>query len=120
MILAPNKFTIIRENEAGSWAYGKYVPGETTRFTVIGSLQPLKAREVELLPEAARTKAKFSFYCEDNQEYLKTTDLNGSKGADRLLWNNREYMLFGIGDWQLHLSGVPHKAYVLIEAGVDE
>lgn len=120
MILAPNNFSIIRESEAGSWVNGKWVPGETTRFTVTGSLQPLTQREVEMLPEAARTKAKFAFYCENNQEFLKTTDLAETKGADRLLWNGREYMLFGVGDWHLHLTGVPHKAYALIEVGVDE
>jgi len=120
-ILAPKKFTIRRQSEAGSYVYGKWVPSTTTdQFTVIGSLQPLNAREIEMLPEGTRTKARFSFYCESNQPFLKTTDLNGQKGSDRFLWNGNEYLVFAIGDWQLHLNGIPHKAYVLIEVGNDE
>ena len=121
MILAPKKFRIKRERESGSWQYGKWVPTtEINHFFITGSLQPLGQREVEMLPEAARTKARFSLYCEITEPFLKTTDLEETKGADRLIWDKEEYMLFGIGDWQLHLTGVTHKAYVLIEIGDDE
>lgn len=111
---------VIREDVPGAYVNGEYVRGETSEFTVEGSIQPANPREVEQLEEGARTRARWSLYCDEDQRILKTTDLDVGAGADRVMHKGQEYLLFAVDDFTGHQDGLPYRGYLLIEIGKNE
>ena len=112
------KYLVTRR--AGSWSSGSWTTGTASTFYVTGSAQVLTAREVELLPEAARTSARLVLYVDSVHPDLKTTDVGGNTAADRVTIGGRDYLVLSEADWGAHLSGLRHRAYALAEVGDDE
>jgi hypothetical protein len=119
-MLGVGPVTVIHEDVPGNYVNGEYVRGETSRFTIEGSIMPANPKEVEILEEGAQTRARWSLYCDEYQRELKTTDLYVGAGADRVLHKDKEYLLAKVGDWTDHEDGLPHRAYLLIEIGKNE
>lgn len=115
MILGAQTYRVTREAEPGSYdTNGRYVPGATTELEVVGAVQPLTPRQVEALPEKARTSAKALFLCDAHQPELKVTDLDQPGRGDRVEVDGREYVLMALEDrTAFHL---PYRSYVLLEA----
>lgn len=119
-MLGVEPITVTREAVPGTWVNGKYVPGETTTLTVMAAIQPLSPREIEMLPEGARTRARWALFCDPDQPPLQCTDLSNDTAADRVSWAGREFVVYQNGDWMAHQTGIPHYAYALLEVGADE
>lgn len=71
---------------AGAHINGVWVPGAVTEVQVRGSLQPINARELALLPEGERARGRWKLYTDD---LLRTADPTAATEADRVLWEGR-------------------------------
>lgn len=118
-ILGTEKLTITRR--AGDFVNGAFVPVLDETFTIKANVQPMPARQLEMLPEAARTKGAFICYASNRQRALRVLDLGGKGLPDRVArGDGRSYEVHSLGDWTSHTSGLPHRAYALVEVGTDE
>jgi hypothetical protein len=118
--MIPRESITITRQSKGEWVDGVFVPGGTYDFTIQGIIQPLGPRDVERLPEAARTVARFSLYADTDQEVLELTDLDKPAAADRVTWHGRSYGLVALGEWA-HFGGTAsHREYALVEVGAEE
>ncbi len=119
-ILGP-QIIVVERNAAGSYVDGVYVPGVADPpFQVVGSVDVMNNRIVDMLPEGARTRARFILYCDSQQPKLKVTDLSDPRNGDKLTVQGKSYRVTEIGDWTHHVIGVPHVQYVMLEIGDDE
>lgn len=64
------------DTETGRWSESSSAP-----FTIQGSVQPLKGRELEALPEGRRAGSNFKIYTDTR---LRTVDDKAQKNPDRL------------------------------------
>ena len=69
---------------AGAYVGHTYVPGATTTFSVLMSVQPLNGRELLNIPEAQRTRQWIKAYCATE---LRTANQSLGIRADRVLAN---------------------------------
>lgn len=105
----------------GDYVNGAFVPVLDSVFTIRANVQPMPARQLELLPEAARTKGAFLCFADKRQTALRVLDLNGKGLPDRVARSDgRSYQVHSLGDWTSHTTGLPHRAYALVEIGSDE
>jgi hypothetical protein len=118
-ILALETLSVTRRS--GDYVSGKFVPVLDETFTIRANVQPMPARQLELLPEAARTRGAFMCFSDNRQRELRVLD-QATKGLpDRVTRSNgRTYQVHSLGDWTSHTSGLPHRAYSLIAVGDDE
>lgn len=105
MILGSSVFTVTR-SAAGAFVDGFYVAGATTTWSVRGSLQPLNERELQLLPEASRTQARWILLYDSKQTEIIAGDNVSAKGGN--------YLALLLQDWTLH-TALPYRAVVLGE-----
>lgn len=63
------------------------------------SVQPVLGRERENLPELIRDREVIKLY---TQTQLKSVDVEGKKHADRIDWQDQEYVVQSVEDWTLH------------------
>ena len=73
---------------------------DVTEFCLANvSVQPLIARERELLPELIRDREVIKMYtvCP-----LRSVDVEGKKRADRIDWQDQEYVIQSVEDWTQH------------------
>ena len=118
-ILGKEKLTVTRRT--GDYTNGAWVPVLDSTFTIKANVQPMPARQLEMLPEAARTKGAFICYADNRQTPLRVLDLTGKGMPDRVARaDGRSYEVHSLGDWTSHTTGLPHRAYVLVEVGADE
>lgn len=80
---------------------GQFVEGNQTTIQVIASVQPISARERELLPEGTRIKEIFKLYT--------TTELLPPRGTpptggDVVTINGRSYLVTSCQDYSTHQS----------------
>jgi hypothetical protein len=119
-ILGPQTITVER-NAAGTYVDGVYVPGAADApFTVVGAIDVAPPRIVDMLPEAARVRARWTLYCDSLQTALKVTDLAVPRSGDKLTVRGFSYRVTEVGDWTHHSMGVPHRQYIMLEIGDDE
>lgn len=117
-VLDEMTFTVTRR--PGDWVDGVWVPDPTSTFTINASRpQPVGPEQMEMLPEGARSSARFQIYAEDDQAeiYLVGRDREGF-AADTVAYNGEDFLVTALGDW----SGMPlgYKTYILIEFAPDE
>lgn len=112
--LGNDPFTVKRRAD-GEYINGRYErpTGADTEFPASGSVQVLRTRELELLPEAQRSKAARKVYttCE-----LKAGGPNVPQGKepDHLVYEGIEYEVQGVDDWQRQGN---YFKYLLVKAG---
>jgi hypothetical protein len=73
-----------------------------TPFDVIGTVLPVSARTLEMLPESARTSASFELFVEGDPVIQTATS---GRGGDRLSWHGKSYVVHGTQDYTQHSSG---------------
>lgn len=100
--------TVIRTSKDGSYVLGKYVPGKESTFKIRGTVEPLSAQMMMLLPEGERTKESIRIYTANE---LNTVDaLNGRK-ADVVCYRGKQYEVHLVKHWT---SLIPHYAVVAV------
>jgi hypothetical protein len=111
----------VTRSDTGDWVGGAWVPdGAASTLSITASVQPVTPELIDMLPEGARTSARFVMYAEAGQVQLITADIGEKRPADRITFQGRDYMLQSIGNWSAHVSGLPHQEYVMIQVGDDE
>jgi hypothetical protein len=63
------------------------------------SVQPVTGREREVLPELIRDREVSKTY---TQYRLRSVDVEGKTLADRVDWQDEEYVVQSVEDWYLH------------------
>jgi len=91
----------VRRKATGTFVKGRYVPSSTeTVLTIAGcSLQPMGAKELELLPEGFRTKQVVKVY---TPEELRTADAEAGHEADRVEYKGETFEVHSVEDWDDH------------------
>lgn len=69
---------------------------EDEKFPADGSFQPMKGRELQLLPENMRNKGAAKFY---TSKLLLTTDTAAASIPDRLIRNDVTWQVEAVDDW---------------------
>ena len=101
---------------------GQHCPVSTaaagTPFSVVGTVLPISDRTLEMLPEGARTSARFELFVEGTDPQIETA--SSGKAACRTTWGGRTYRVISTRDYTQHTTGIPHRRYALAEVGGDE
>ena len=119
MILGEVRLSVVRDS-GGAYVNGQYQPSYGTPFPVWASVQPVTPETVQMLPEAARTRAKLLAYAGSEQPRIRTTDLDSGASADRVTYRNTDFLAIEVADWTGHVAGIPHMVYGLVPIGADE
>lgn len=85
---------------AGSLVKGIWVDGGDTAFTTIVSVQPLDAREMNMLPEGRRTSQAFKLY---GQDQLVTVNKSAGTNPDILTINGDNFEVLSSEPWQSNI-----------------
>lgn len=98
---APVCITVRRVNEATTFVNGlAQVVTDVTEFELDRvSVQPMTGRERELVPELIRDRELIKIYTTCS---LLSVDVEGKKRADRLDYNNQEYVVQSVENWHDH------------------
>ena len=108
--------TVTRFN-AGSYVGHTYIPGSTSTFSVLMSVQPLNGRELLNLPEAQRTRQWVKAYCATE---LRTANQALGIKADRVLANGVLYEVQRVEFWTNPASTLaPHWKLQLAEVNTE-
>ena len=89
--------TLKRVDGAPTETDGFYSPASRTSSTIQASIQPLKANEMQLLPEGRRDTESFRLYT-DTQ--LFTAQTSTHKNADIVEFYGNEYEVLSCATWQ--------------------
>jgi len=121
MILGARTHTV-RRVAAGSYSLttGAWADGSTTTLAVVGSWQPMPAREREALPEGYRTRAAARLFCAPDQPVLYPVRPDTRQRPDVVERDGVRHLVVSVSEWTDHAGGVPHRAYGLVEIGPDE
>ncbi len=69
---------------------------DESRFVIEASVQPLTQKELQLLPEGARTQGRVKIY---TQTELLTAEVSECKMPDRIRYRGVEYLVKEVDDW---------------------
>jgi len=94
MSMFRSAFTVKRM-AAGTWVKGKFTEGAVTSFSIMASVQPLKGKEIELLPEGRRQSQAVNIYT-DTQ--LNTT--TATTNPDILTAFGFDFEILTVEPWQ--------------------
>lgn len=110
--MIPRRTLTVRRYAAGTYSTitGKWVEGGTNDFTISASVQPLRGKEVELLPEARRESQSYKLYTDIQ---LLTVDTSNSKNPDRVQINGTWHEVLIVEDWQNDL--INHYKIVVVK-----
>jgi len=111
------EFTVTRR--PGDWD-GPWEHGTPTTFTILASRpQPVGPETIEMLPEAARTTARFIIYAHDDQPEVYTIETyQPGFSADTIAYKGKAYLVTTDGDWADMPLG--YNGYILLAYGPDE
>lgn len=87
--------TIKRPGEI-TYVNGRKVVGEPTEHEIEANIQPLKFREVLLLPEADRTKEWIKGYCTLEQNIRAMKEGENAYESDVVVWGDYEYKVMKV------------------------
>lgn len=105
----------LHRTAAGTHVNGVWVPGAVTEITIRGSLQPINARELALLPEGERTRGRWKLY---TRTPLRTANPAEYTEADRIAWQGRTLTVVQVRDYA-HVGGsLAHYRADLVEEEV--
>ncbi len=98
----------------GAWTDGSWVPSTTgSTFNITASRpQPVGPELMEMLPEAARTSARYVVYVSDDQERLYLVE-DATHAADYVAYEGKQHLVTSAERW----AGMPlgYRSYVLLE-----
>lgn len=111
------KIKVIRPGEV-SLVNGRKVVGEPSKHFIYGHVQPLRFRELMILPETDRTKEWVKLYTNIEEDIRAALEGDDGHEADHFLWNGFEYKvmmcheyLMGVLDHKrIHATRVPISA----------
>lgn len=91
----------VKRKDTGTYDKGRYVPAgtETTLIFYDCSLQPLRPREIQLLPENFRSREAVKIFSKDE---LRTADAVAGYEADRVQYKDKWYEVHSVEDWSEH------------------
>lgn len=109
----------VRRLAGGERTDGVWVPGTECRVSVRGAIQPLSARDLEMLPEGERTREQMKLYVPATQEDLRTACVEHGEQADQVVHRGRRWE---VHSWQDHTAApfLAHSRYRLVAVGDDE
>jgi hypothetical protein len=96
MLINRKPLTCMRFSEGTRDSLGKFIPSSASEFTIHATVQPMRYREVQLLPEGRREAQGYVLYSNDELQTLDVTSkpdivvING-KNYDVILrynWDN--------------------------------
>lgn len=102
---------VVTRRAAGGHVDGVWTPGAESTFTVRGSLQPLTGRELLVVPEGERGRARWALYTTTE---LQTADEAAATDADRVAWRGRSLVVVKVEDWS-HMGRLAHYRCELVE-----
>ena len=102
--------TVKRQDAAAVYTDGVGQDGSTSNVPITASVQPLRANEMELLPEGRRDGEAFRLYTSTE---LFPADEKTGKNADVVVYNGREYEVLSCARWQNRV--VPHFKAVMVK-----
>lgn len=111
-------FTVARR--PGAWTDGPWVPDSGTTYNLLASRpQPVGPELLQMLPEGARSSARFVIYAADDQPDVHLIDDETERlAADVVLYESWGYLATTIDNWASRPLG--YKAYILLSYGPDE
>ena len=107
----------VRRPGATTFVDGVAVDSLDQTLEILGSAQPVQARDRHQLPELLRVSAAFKLYTEAD---LQVTDLGAKVRGDVVELDDGDYEVSGRWDWTVHELGLPHNKYILTRVGDDE
>jgi len=114
MGLIPRTTLIGYEITGGAFVYGKWSEGTEAMFTFQASVQPLRAREMEMLPEARRNGASYRLY---TNRLMRTVEQDG-QNPDLVEIEEEKYEVYSRSSWKNNI--IPHYKYVVIKLDIAE
>lgn len=103
----------VRRRDPGSYVDGNWVPaGSYTDFDIVASIQPIKGRELELLPMGQRTTEAVTIYTKSGlRPTIEKQDVKG----DLVSYKGRQYEVHKVEEWEFSWDGLAHfKAIALL------
>jgi len=94
---ATGTYSVKRAIANGSYVNGFYQPSATTTIQVLGSLQPLTAKESLLLPENERNRESFNLFTE--MELFPASE-DGLRQADIVEVENEDFHVRSVERWR--------------------
>lgn len=92
---------VVRRFEPGRNERGHWVEGNTTQFTIMASVQPLKPSDLEALPEGRRTGARgVKIYSSDK---LIATNQETNQQGDQIYWQDNYYEIVAVDERQMNV-----------------
>ena len=88
--------TTVERTSAGGYVDGLYVPGSTSTFKVLSSVQQPTANELRVLPEGERDRDIKKFIC---NKLIRTTNDRDGVIADKIFHRGVWYKIIRAEDW---------------------
>ncbi len=98
---------IHRFDGSGTYTNGKYTDGSTSPITITCSAQPLRPREMEMLPQARRNSEAFKIYSDTE---IFTVE---AKNPDRVELFGDMYECLSDGRWKNDI--IPHFKGIVVK-----
>lgn len=113
MLLGSTSITIQRPG-AGSYVDGEWSEATGSSFIIHGSPQPLTDREIQLLPEGVRSRAKIKLFVERHEPALVCAGVDSNR-SDRVVLEGISHEVHALAVWTPAIqSTLAHRAYVLV------
>lgn len=108
------------QRRSGSYVDADFVVSSDTTFAAELALQPAGGRAIERLPEGARFGEIWMSWAEPEQAELRTTETPTQLPDVVIRADGRRYEVHAYGDWTPHVTGLPHRTYLLVRIAPDE
>ena len=93
---ATGTYQVVRMKGTGTFKDGFYVPGPDSQFKIVGSLQPVRPKDLLVLPELERNAQSFNLYTDSE---LFTAREVGKKLADRVTVYGEKFVVMQTERW---------------------
>ena len=87
----------VTRTDPGAYASGEYIPGATSTFTILMTLQPLTDSEMLSLPEGRRDRRMVKGYTDS---LLRVADQGTKIGADKILFEGVMFEVERVERWR--------------------
>lgn len=98
-----------RRYEADTWTDGRPVAGASLDEPFMGSVQPMRGRDRQVLPEGLRSLDGKRIYCDRGT--LRTEDQHANEKADEVLISGARYTVVHVDDEH---EEIPHDRVIVV------